>query len=163
VAERDVLLATKLHVPQPRPGFLLRPRLLQRLTQGTALELVLVYTPAGFGKTVLLGKWARRSQRPVAWLSLDASDNDPTVFCRYVAAALDLRGDCRAGRGAAWWATAGPAGGGGDRPGQYAGGPLRPGRAGAGRLPLGCYQQPARPPTGASTPVCRRQAYGQAH
>jgi LuxR family maltose regulon positive regulatory protein len=88
-AERDVLLATKLHVPQPRPGFLPRPRLLQRLTLGTALELVLVCTPAGFGKTALLGDWARRSQRPVAWLSLDPGDNDPTVFWRYVAAALD--------------------------------------------------------------------------
>jgi hypothetical protein len=29
--ERDVLLATKLHVPRPRPGFVARPRLLQRL------------------------------------------------------------------------------------------------------------------------------------
>jgi hypothetical protein len=50
-AERDVLLATKLHVPQPRPGFLPRPRLLQRLTEGMAGELVLVSAPAGFGKT----------------------------------------------------------------------------------------------------------------
>jgi hypothetical protein len=36
-AERDVLLATKLHIPPPRPGFLPRPRLLERVTQGTAL------------------------------------------------------------------------------------------------------------------------------
>src|SRR4030095_4336664 len=34
--ERDVLLATKLHVPRPRPQFLSRPRLLQRLAEGTA-------------------------------------------------------------------------------------------------------------------------------
>jgi len=88
-AEPDVLLATKLHVPQPRPGFLPRPRLLERLTQGTALELVLVCTPAGFGKTALLGDWARRSQRPVAWLSLDPGDNDPARFWRHAAAALD--------------------------------------------------------------------------
>jgi LuxR family transcriptional regulator, maltose regulon positive regulatory protein len=88
-AERDVLLATKLHVPQPRPGFLPRPRLLERLAEGTALELVLVCAPAGFGKTALLGDWARRSQRPVAWLSLDEGDNDPARFWRHVAAALD--------------------------------------------------------------------------
>jgi LuxR family transcriptional regulator, maltose regulon positive regulatory protein len=91
-AERDVLLATKLHVPQPRPGFLPRPRLLQRLAEGMADELVLLCTPAGFGKTALLGDWARCSPRPVAWLSLDASDNDPTAFWRYVAAALDGQG-----------------------------------------------------------------------
>jgi LuxR family maltose regulon positive regulatory protein len=87
--ERDVLLATKLHVPRPRPGFVARPRLLQRLAEGIARELVLVCTPAGFGKTTLLGDWARRGQRPVAWLSLDAGDNDPARFWRHVAAALD--------------------------------------------------------------------------
>jgi LuxR family transcriptional regulator, maltose regulon positive regulatory protein len=87
--ERDVLLATKLHVPRPRPGFVARPRLLQRLAEGTARELVLVCTPAGFGKTTLLGDWARRGQRPVAWLSLDAGDNDPARFWRHATAALD--------------------------------------------------------------------------
>jgi LuxR family transcriptional regulator, maltose regulon positive regulatory protein len=88
-AERDVLLATKLHVPQLRPGFLPRPRLTKRLAEGMARELVLVCAPAGFGKTALLADWARRSQRPVAWLSLDQGDNDPARFWRYVAAALD--------------------------------------------------------------------------
>ena len=89
VAERDDLLATKLHVPRPRPGFLPRPRLLGFLAEGTGRDLVLVCTPPGFGKTSLLGDWARRSQAPVAWLSLDAGDNDPTRFWRYAAAALD--------------------------------------------------------------------------
>jgi LuxR family transcriptional regulator, maltose regulon positive regulatory protein len=88
--ERDQLLATKLHVPQPRPGFVARPRLLERLAEGTARELVLVCTPAGFGKSTLLGDWARRNRQPVAWLSLDEGDNDPVRFWRYLAAALDL-------------------------------------------------------------------------
>jgi LuxR family maltose regulon positive regulatory protein len=88
-AERDRLLATKLHVPRPRAGFLARPRLLERLTEGTTRELTLVCAPAGFGKTSLLGDWARLARRPVAWLSLDGGDNDPARFWRYVAAALD--------------------------------------------------------------------------
>ena len=87
--ERDHLLATKLHVPSPRTGFLARPRLLERLTEGTARDLTLVCAPAGFGKTSLLGDWARRRRQPVAWLSLDAGDSDPARFWRYVAAALD--------------------------------------------------------------------------
>jgi LuxR family transcriptional regulator, maltose regulon positive regulatory protein len=87
--EHDVLLATKLHIPRRRPGFLARPRLTQRLADGTARELVLVCTPAGFGKTTLLADWARGGQRPVAWLSLDEADNDPVRFWRHVAAALD--------------------------------------------------------------------------
>jgi LuxR family maltose regulon positive regulatory protein len=87
--ERDRLLATKMHVPRPRPSFLARPRLLGRLTEGTARELTLICAPAGFGKTSLLGDWAWRSQRPVAWLSLDGGDSEPARFWRYVAAALD--------------------------------------------------------------------------
>ena len=87
--ERDALLATKLHVPRPRAGFLARSRLLERLTQGTARKLTLVCAPAGFGKTSVLGEWAGRSGQPIAWLSLDAGDNDPARFWRYVAAALD--------------------------------------------------------------------------
>jgi LuxR family maltose regulon positive regulatory protein len=88
-SERDALLATKLHIPRPRPNVLARPQLLERLTEGTARELTLVCAPAGFGKTTVLGEWARRSQRPVAWLSLDRGDSDPARFWRYVAAALD--------------------------------------------------------------------------
>src|SRR5512132_3550601 len=88
-AQRDVLLATKLHVPQLRPGFLPRPRLLERLDEATAAELVLVCAPAGFGKTALLADWARGGQQQVVWLSLDPGDNDPARFWRHVVAALD--------------------------------------------------------------------------
>src|SRR5499427_9265913 len=83
---RDVLVATKFHVP--RAGFVPRPRLLARLSQGIGSGLTVVSTPAGFGKTTMLGDWARRSRQPAAWLSLDAADNDPARFWRYVAAAL---------------------------------------------------------------------------
>jgi LuxR family transcriptional regulator, maltose regulon positive regulatory protein len=89
LAERDALLATKLHVPRPRPGFVLRPRLLERLQEGMGQQVVLVCTPAGFGKTSLLADWARRDRRPVAWLSLDEGDNDPARFWRHVVAALE--------------------------------------------------------------------------
>ena len=87
--ERDALLATKLHIPRPRAGLVARPRLVERLDEGMARELVLVCTPAGFGKTTLLADWVRGGQRPVAWLSLDGGDNDPVRFWRHVAAALD--------------------------------------------------------------------------
>jgi LuxR family maltose regulon positive regulatory protein len=87
--ERDALLATKLHLPRPRAALVARPRLLARLNEGMERELVLVCTPAGFGKTTVLAEWARTGQRPVAWLSLDEFDNDPARFWRHVAAALD--------------------------------------------------------------------------
>ena len=86
---QDALLATKLHVPRPQPGFVPRPRLVQALSQGLARGRVLICAPAGFGKTSLLADWARGGGRPVAWLGLDAGDNDPARFWRYVVAALD--------------------------------------------------------------------------
>jgi LuxR family maltose regulon positive regulatory protein len=88
-AAPDALLATKLHVPRTRPGFVVRPRLADRLTEPHQAQLILVCAPAGFGKTALLADWARRDPRPVAWLSLDEADNDPARFWRHVAAALD--------------------------------------------------------------------------
>jgi LuxR family maltose regulon positive regulatory protein len=86
---QDALLATKLYLPRPQPGFVPRPRLVQALGQGLARGRVLVCAPAGFGKTSLLADWAGRDGRPVAWLGLDAGDNDPARFWRYAIAALE--------------------------------------------------------------------------
>src|SRR5215467_3937501 len=89
VSEQEALLATKLYVPRRQPGFVVRPRLVDTLDRGLERGLVLVCAPAGSGKTALLADWAARSQRPVTWLSLDASDNDPARFWRHAAAALE--------------------------------------------------------------------------
>jgi LuxR family transcriptional regulator, maltose regulon positive regulatory protein len=86
---RDELLATKVNLPRTRPDRLARSRLFRRLEEGLGQALILVCTPAGFGKTTLLAGWATSTAMPVAWLSLDPDDNDPARFWRYVAAALD--------------------------------------------------------------------------
>lgn len=51
--EWDALVATKFHIP--RAGFVPRPRLLARLARGIGGGLTVVCTPAGFGKTTVLG------------------------------------------------------------------------------------------------------------
>jgi LuxR family maltose regulon positive regulatory protein len=89
------VLATKLHVPEPRPDLVTRPRLRDRLAAAElgSTRLVLVSAPAGFGKTTVLSQWLARPQganadRAVAWVSLDAADNDLRRFLDHVLAAL---------------------------------------------------------------------------
>jgi LuxR family maltose regulon positive regulatory protein len=84
------ILATKLYIPSPRPGLVLRPGLIERLNQGLArgVKLTLISSPPGFGKTTLVSEWAAVCERPGAWLSLDEADNDPIRFLAYLVAAL---------------------------------------------------------------------------
>jgi LuxR family maltose regulon positive regulatory protein len=85
------LLETKFHVPRVRRGLLPRPRLTERLGRAAESALTLVSAPAGFGKTTALAEWLSTGPdgaRSVAWLSLDARDNDPALFWTYVVTAL---------------------------------------------------------------------------
>jgi LuxR family maltose regulon positive regulatory protein len=66
-----------------------REPLLAWLDEGLEHKLTLLSAPAGSGKTTLVSEWiATRSEPqeapPVAWVSLDAGDNDPVRFWRYV-------------------------------------------------------------------------------
>ena len=94
--EARTILATKLYVPRPRAGCVRRKRLLRRLEAGLAPQerpdahkLALIAAPAGYGKTTLLAEWIAQTRLPVAWISLDAGDNDPARFLVYLTAALE--------------------------------------------------------------------------
>jgi len=105
------LLATKLYAPPARPDLVARPRLFERLSAGLSGKLTLIAAPAGFGKTTLVSDWLASmrleardlrledgkqasSLMPlapqVAWVSLDARDNEPTRFWSYVSAASNM-------------------------------------------------------------------------
>ncbi|MCB9077026.1 MAG: hypothetical protein H6631_05515 [Anaerolineaceae bacterium] len=92
----DILLATKLYIPPPRPGSVARPHLVARLEAGLQRQpgLTLISAPPGFGKTTLLGQWIHPTShpgltpRPVGWVSLDEEDNRPRRFLAYGLAAL---------------------------------------------------------------------------
>ncbi len=84
----EPLLTTKFFIPQVRAVQVARPALCAQLERGCAGGVMLLSAPAGYGKTSLLAAWAAQRQSPVAWLSLDAADNDPIRFLRYLLAAL---------------------------------------------------------------------------
>jgi LuxR family maltose regulon positive regulatory protein len=67
-----------------------RPRLIDALERGILdYKLVLISTPAGYGKTTLLAQWAHESHFSVAWLSVGEEDNDPDRFLRYLLTAWE--------------------------------------------------------------------------
>ena len=87
---RPVLVATKLHAPEPRPGLVLRTRLVSRLVEGADRKLTLICAPAGWGKTVLLTQWqtSDAATRSFAWVQLDARDDDQVRLWNHVIGAL---------------------------------------------------------------------------
>lgn len=65
---------------QVRPGV---HEVLDRRARVTA-----VVGPAGFGKTTAVADWASRSGEPLAWVTIDRFDDRPTLFWRYLTAAI---------------------------------------------------------------------------
>jgi LuxR family transcriptional regulator, maltose regulon positive regulatory protein len=86
------LLLTKLTMPPPRVHTLPRERLLALVPAVLGTRLVLLSAPAGFGKTTFLSTWchalATQHGATVAWVALDAGDNDPARFLAYLTAAV---------------------------------------------------------------------------
>jgi LuxR family maltose regulon positive regulatory protein len=65
---------------------------MDRLSKSVDARVTLVSGPAGFGKTTLVAGWLAAPtevERAVAWLSLDATDDEPVAFWRLVVEALD--------------------------------------------------------------------------
>jgi LuxR family maltose regulon positive regulatory protein len=83
----ELMLDAKLSIPQPRPGSVSRAELI-RTAQTSERRFVGVTAPAGYGKSTFLAQWAWAEQRPVAWVSLDRLDGDPSALITLLASAF---------------------------------------------------------------------------
>lgn len=83
------LAEAKLAAPLPRRTLVDRPRIRGALDASDPGASVLVAAPAGYGKTTAVRAWCASRTPPVAWVRLDAGDNDPVRFWTYVATAVD--------------------------------------------------------------------------
>lgn len=85
------LIRTKLQPPTTSAQLVARPHLLARLALLDQRKLALVHAPAGFGKTTLITQWRQARAEfasSIAWLSLDADDNENIRFLTYLFEAL---------------------------------------------------------------------------
>ena len=87
-----MLIPAKLSRPLRLENTLLRDRLITRLSNSNLYRLVLVTSPAGYGKTTLIAQWAAEKSG-LGWYSLDDSDNYPERFASYFMAAVQQATD----------------------------------------------------------------------
>jgi LuxR family maltose regulon positive regulatory protein len=87
--------AVRTRAPVVPRAVLRRDRLTAQLTAAVGGRFTVVSAGPGWGKTLTVAAWAASGAiaGPVAWLSLEESDNDPrTFFARLVAAVIGSGG-----------------------------------------------------------------------
>jgi LuxR family maltose regulon positive regulatory protein len=83
------LAEAKLAFPSVRRGSVDRPRIRRALDAADDAALTLVAAPPGYGKTTAVRAWCEGGDAALAWVTLDAADNDPIRLWTYIATAVD--------------------------------------------------------------------------
>lgn len=84
----DDIVTARVGIPHRPDGTIERTALVERL-RAVVAPCVLITAGPGYGKSTLAAQWSQRDDRDVAWLTLDASDNDEVVLARHLIAALE--------------------------------------------------------------------------
>jgi len=107
--ELGPIIKSKVQPPALRASTLTRQRLIDQLEEATSHRLTLLIAEAGYGKTTLLGDFARTTNARVVWYRLDSTDAEIVDWVSYLVAAfrevepgfghatVDLLGEIRTG------------------------------------------------------------------
>ncbi len=92
-----MLIPSKLSRPVRLDHTVVRDRLLAKLSGANNFRLILITSPAGYGKTTLISQWAA-GKNDLGWFSLDEGDNQQERFASYLIAAIQQAtgGHCNA-------------------------------------------------------------------
>ena len=82
-----MLIPSKLSRPVRLEHTVVRDRLLAKLSGANNFRLILITSPAGYGKTTLISQWAA-GKNDLGWFSLDEGDNQQERFASYLIAAI---------------------------------------------------------------------------
>ncbi|MFC9840174.1 protein kinase [Rhodococcus sp. NPDC127530] len=88
---RPPCAVTKYRPPTPSRALVVRTRLADRLKDAGRRRLMLIHAPAGFGKSTLAAQWRETlidNGVAVAWLSIDADDNNVVWFLAHLVEAI---------------------------------------------------------------------------
>ncbi|KNC11055.1 transcriptional regulator MalT [Klebsiella sp. RIT-PI-d] len=82
-----MLIPSKLSRPVRLDHTVVRDRLLAKLSGANNFRLILITSPAGYGKTTLISQWAA-GKNDLGWFSIDEGDNQQERFASYLIAAI---------------------------------------------------------------------------
>ena len=85
----DTVRRSKITPPRLPAAPVARPRVDALLDAAAAKPVTLVSASAGYGKTSAVEAWLTTRRVPVAWVSVDAHDNDALHLWRYVIASVE--------------------------------------------------------------------------
>ena len=91
-SETPWIVESKFEPSRPGRDLVRRERLLIHLNDGAHKKLVLIVAPAGYGKSSLLGQWARDAEDDnslrCGWLTLESGEADAKQFLAYLVLVL---------------------------------------------------------------------------
>lgn len=81
-------LISRINSPEPPPHLLSRPRLLNLIQQNEDKKLIIICSPAGYGKTTLILDYLIKTSQKYAWINVSENIDHIYSFYKYIITVL---------------------------------------------------------------------------